>query len=128
MRAGFWLGLMAGGLVFLAGFLGGASLPGAGQRAIMAFVFFGLSGWVLQTLWRALLSPGARPGRAVPARPGDAAARPESAQAQMPGGPAPSPSPERAGARLDQVLPPVSPAELFEPLSPPVLTKDAMEE
>lgn len=119
MRAGFWLGLLAGGLVFLAGFLGGASLPGAGRRAIMAFVFFGLSGWVLQTLWRALSSTGARPG-------GAAAARPKSPQAQMPG--APATPPERAGARLDQVLPPVSPAELFEPLSPPVLTKDAMEE
>ncbi|MGE5590549.1 MAG: hypothetical protein ACM3ZA_08020 [Bacillota bacterium] len=137
MGGGFWLGLLAAALVAAASLLGGASLRGSGQRALMAFVFFGLSGWVLQTLWRAFLSSGATAPRqaALPqaAPGGQPQASAALAQAATIGQPATTGLPAAtrqpaAGARLDQVLPPASPADLFEPLSPPVLTKDAMEE
>lgn len=121
MRGGIVLGLPAAALVLAASLLGGASLTGAGQRALMAFVFFGLAGWVLQTLWRAFLSPG-------PAAPRPTALPQAETQASAAPAQGAAPASSAAGARLDQVLPPVSPADLFEPLSPPVLTKDTMEE
>lgn len=115
MRAASWLGFLGGGLVFSASLLGGASLNGSGLRALGALVLFGLMGRLFTSLWRvvgenatALTAPGAA---ATPSAPAAA-----SNDGQQP------------GRRLDQVLPAASPADLFEPLNPPVLTTQGMEE
>lgn len=124
MGAPFFLGLLSGGLVFLAGLLGGASLAGAAFRSLGALALFSALGWLVQALWRAAASETRSTvgGQAVgPAGPAPAAAAPTGAAKD--GTPAPG-----AGQRLDQVLPAASPADLFEPLNPPVLTTRSTEE
>lgn len=95
MKATLFLALFSGGLVFLAGLLGGASLAGAALRSLGAVVLFGALGLLVQALWRA-----------------------SATQAEPAGG----------GGRLDQVLPAPSPADLFEPLNPPVITRQDTKE
>ena len=135
MEAPFFLGLLSGALVFLAALLGGASLAGAALRSLGALALFSALGWLVQAFWRAAASEtrSAVGGQATrPATPSAAAAASAGATKARP--PAPDaagtarPVPAEAGQRLDQVLPAASPADLFEPLNPPVLTTRGTEE
>ncbi|MHB9145586.1 MAG: hypothetical protein ACYC5Y_09675 [Symbiobacteriia bacterium] len=113
------LGLAGLALVFSVSLIGGASLPGSALRAAGAFVLFGVLGLFLHLLWQSLTAQAAHPASRQPAGPRQAAALP--ANRDTAAGPAP-------GALLDQVLPAASPADLFEPLAPPVLTAKRTEE
>lgn len=130
MQAAAAFGLVAGLLVLAVSVLGGASLPAGGLRAVGATALFAITGLVLQRIWQSLVaasSAQAQRGNAGAPTPEVVrqAGAPAVAQAATGGGPA-GQSP--AGAFLDQVLPAASPAELFEPLSPPVITARGMEE